>query len=125
MKTLQEKRQANGRTLALNGTAWRKLRAAVLRLTPLCRHCPSPATDVDHVDNDPSNNDRDNLQGLCHECHSRKTNADMGRRVAYGCNDKGIPLDKSHPWHVEKSPVTGGLVPIGNHCFDANRESPK
>ena len=125
MKTLQEKRRANGRTLALNGTAWRKLRASVLRLTPLCQHCQLPATDVDHVDNDPSNNDRDNLQGLCHGCHSRKTNADMGRNVAYGCDDKGIPLDKSHPWHVEKSPATDGVVPRGNHRLNANRESLK
>ena len=102
MKTLKQRQQETGRTLALDGAAWRKLRAAVLREQPLCAcGCGQLATDVDHIDNDPTNNERDNLQGLCHECHSRKTQADMGKRVAWGCDANGMPLDPSHPWRNE------------------------
>ena len=126
MRTLQDKRESNGRTLALNGAAWRRLRASVLRLTPMCQHCRiEVATDVDHRDNDPTNNSIDNLQALCHECHSRKTASDMGRRVAYGCNANGIPIDSNHPWNVEKSPATGNVEPTGYHRITANRESLK
>lgn len=84
-KTLKEKREANARTLALDGAAWRKLRAAVLRDDPLCPECSivgelRPATDVDHIDNDPTNNDRSNLVGLCKSHHSKKTwNEQRGR----------------------------------------------
>ncbi|WP_449390656.1 HNH endonuclease signature motif containing protein [Eoetvoesiella caeni] len=103
----------NGRTLALTSAAWRRLRDVVLSRDPICRQCwddyerITPSTDVDHRDNDPSNNDLDNLQGLCHECHSRKTNRDMGRRVAYGCDAQGNPLDPEHHWN-KKSPATEG-----------------
>lgn len=67
-----------GRTLALNGTAWRRLRALVLSEQPLCPQCLSvghlvPAVEVDHVDGDPTNNSLDNLQGLCKMHHGQKT----------------------------------------------------
>lgn len=125
MRTLADKRKSNGRTLALDGAAWRKLRASVLREQPLCEHClrnddrPVMATDVDHIDNDPTNNSRDNLQSLCHECHSRKTQADMGKLVRYGCDERGFPLDPEHPWNREKSPATEGHKPTGKACFFA------
>lgn len=91
------------RTLALSSAAWRRLREAVLSAEPLCRHCAArgwmtPATDVDHRDNDPSNNARENLQALCHECHSIKTNLDMGRSVKSAHGLDGMPLDPQHPW---------------------------
>lgn len=103
-KTLKEKQQANGRTLALDGAAWRKLRALVLSDKPLCEHCERrglivQATDVDHKDNNPSNNERDNLASLCHSCHSLKTMADMGHDVYLGCDVNGMPLDPNHPWN--------------------------
>lgn len=104
-KTLRDKQKANGRTLALNGLAWRKLRALVLCERPLCEACSkrgraTPATDVDHIDNDPTNNDRGNLASLCHPCHSRKTQADMGKQIKYGCDTNGMPLDPDHHWNV-------------------------
>lgn len=104
MKTLKERQQETGRTLSLNGVRWRRLRAAVLEREPLCRDCwkrgrLTTATDVDHHDNDPSNNDPENLVPLCHECHSRKTQADMGKRVSMGCDADGQPLDPDHPWN--------------------------
>lgn len=115
-KTLKEKQQANGRTLALNGAAWRRLRALVLSRDPLCRECMRddgravPATDVDHHDNDPSNNDLLNLVSLCHFHHSRKTAREMGGSVRMGCDAHGMPLDPCHVWNAavraERSPAT-------------------
>ncbi|KAA0893071.1 HNH endonuclease [Pusillimonas sp. ANT_WB101] len=94
----------NGRTLLLGSAAWHRLRDVVLSRDPMCVHClargiHTPARDVDHIDNEPSNNDLDNLQGLCGPCHSRKTAADMGKRVAYGCDVLGNPLDPDHHWN--------------------------
>ena len=63
-------------------TRWKRLRAAVLRAEPLCRHCaavdrPEPATDVDHVVRHGGDVrkfwDPHNLQPLCARCHARKT----------------------------------------------------
>lgn len=106
-RTLKEKAESNGRTLKLDGAAWRKLRAQVLSEQPLCPECQEngalvPATEVDHIDNDPTNNLRSNLQGMCRAHHSAKTHADMGHRVRTGCDASGMPSDPSHPWN-EKS----------------------
>jgi len=64
---------------------WRdRIRPAQLRREPLCEACLMKgktvlATDVDHIDGNPYDNDEENLQSLCHECHSRKTvNEDGG-----------------------------------------------
>ena len=122
-RTLKEKQQSNGRTLALNSTAWRKLRATVLRESPLCALCrTATATEVDHVDDDPTNNDRANLSALCKPCHSRKTNADRGHNVTFGCDIHGMPLDPNHPWNLEKSPATGAVKPTGYPFVSANRK---
>lgn len=103
------------RTLPLNGSAWQRLRESVLNGEPLCRQCVREgrtvvATDVDHRDGDPGNNDAVNLQPLCHSCHSRKTAADHGKHVTWGCDADGMPLDPAHPWRqaieAEKSPAT-------------------
>ena len=88
------------RTLALNTAAWQRLRASVLAEQPLCAcGCMGIATDVDHINGDPSDNSRENLQGLTHECHSRKTARDHGRRVNGGCDATGQPSDPAHPWN--------------------------
>ena len=58
------------------------LRPGQLLREPCCRECArrgirTPATDVDHVRDHRGDwalfTDRDNLQSLCHSCHSRKT----------------------------------------------------
>ena len=58
------------------------LRPGQLLREPFCRECArqglrTPATDVDHVRDHRGDwalfTDRDNLQSLCHSCHSRKT----------------------------------------------------
>ena len=125
MRTLKDKQQANGRTLALDGAAWRKLRASVLSSEPLCEHCSKrglivQATDVDHIDDDASNNDRGNLASLCHSCHSHKTMASMGHNVYMGCDVNGMPIDPSHPWNLEKSRATDELQPTGYTSLLAN-----
>lgn len=95
------------RTLKLNGAAWQRLRASVLRDEPLCRHCAArgltvEATDVDHM-NGADDNRRESLQPLCHECHSRKTARDNGKRVTCGHDDSGQPADPMHPWNQSKN----------------------
>ncbi len=99
------------RTLKLNGAKWQKLRAAVLARECLCRHCAARgltvlATDVDHM-NGADDNHMDSLQPLCHECHSRKTARDQGKRVAYGCDVNGYPADPSHHWNQVAVGVPG------------------
>ena len=58
------------------------LRPSQLIREPFCRECArygirTPAADVDHVRDHKGDwnlfTDRDNLQSLCHACHSRKT----------------------------------------------------
>lgn len=125
-RTLRDKQEANGRTLALDGAAWRKLRAFVLAGEPLCRHCTARgltviATDLDHRDNDPSNNDMVNLVPLCHSCHSLKTAKDMGRNVRLGCDASGVPMDASHHWN--KSPATEQRKPTVAPSFNTMSEA--
>lgn len=105
MKTLKQRQAETGRTLALDSAAWRRLRASVLREVPICEYCErAEATEVDHIDNDPSNNDRSNLASACKPCHSRKTQADMGKRVTWGCDPHGMPLDPNHHWSNARLP---------------------
>lgn len=117
------------RTLSLNSTAWKRLRAEVLASEPLCRMCKArglvvPATDVDHINNNTGDytddNRREALQSLCHECHSRKTAAEMGKSVTWGCDVNGVPLDPAHPWNrAEKSPATAAektALPLLFYC---------
>ncbi len=65
------------------GHRWRKLRERILNRDPLCQAagCDRDATDVDHiVPRSRGGTDGDNnLQGLCHECHSAKTAREDGR----------------------------------------------
>ncbi|WP_157896746.1 HNH endonuclease signature motif containing protein [Acidovorax carolinensis] len=122
------------RTLKLNGSAWQKLRASVLAGEPLCRHCAArglvvPATDVDHM-NGADDNRLESLQPLCHECHSRKTAAEHGKRATYGCDASGTPADPSHYWNqavvrdpgaspapaFKKSPATDRPRPSCSPC---------
>lgn len=59
---------------------WRRIRLMHLRAHPLCVQClvagrTVPATDVDHITPlaHGGTHAEDNLQSLCHSCHSRKT----------------------------------------------------
>jgi 5-methylcytosine-specific restriction protein A len=94
-------RQAK-RALNTGSAAWRAIRAQVLSEQPLCPLCHAegravPAVDVDHKDNNPSNNARENLWGLCRSHHSEKTAVEQagGEWQAKGCGADGWPLARS------------------------------
>lgn len=64
---------------------WQRQRVMFLARHPLCVNCEkegrvTAATEVDHVVPlaQGGTNDDDNLQALCHSCHSRKTATDQG-----------------------------------------------
>ena len=64
---------------------WRAPGAAVRAAADPRRGLRTPATDVDHIRDHKGDwglfTDRENLQSLCHSCHSRKTAAEMlGKR---------------------------------------------
>ena len=121
-KTLKQRQMETGRTLSLNGKAWRDLREVVLHRDPLCVACGAPATDVDHIDNDPTDNRLEALQSLCHSCHSHKTQTGKLPTI-YG--EDGLPT--TGPWanmvadlqvqrmysFDEKSPATEASEPTG------------
>ena len=73
---------------ALYGTRlWKRIRARQLAKEPWCKECLraniyTPATDVDHIERHMGDKEkffRGPFQSLCHACHSRKTNEEMGR----------------------------------------------
>lgn len=59
------------------GRKWRDFRREWFRDQPLCVLCGKPATELDHVIPHRGNMDlfwdEGNLQGLCKECHVKKT----------------------------------------------------
>jgi hypothetical protein len=92
----------------LYGSArWKRIRAYVLRIHPLCKFCldwgiVTPATTVDHIE--PHRGDinkfwchEDGLQSLCHQCHvSTKYFIELhGYNPTIGLD--GWPVDKRHP----------------------------
>ena len=99
-RSLKQKQVSNGRVLGLSSRAWRRLREFQLNRQPLCEHCFDDkglcvvATDVDHIDNDPSNNELSNLASLCHSCHSKKTMRDMGYKPKVAIGVDGYPIDE-------------------------------
>ena len=124
-------KKGNGRLLPLNSEAWYRLRRSVLAEQPLCQYCPpgviTPATEVDHKNNDPADNSRENLVSCCKPCHSIKTMADLrGRPARMGCDAEGNPINPAHPWN-EKSRATDSPEPTGSPSFNAdclkNRQS--
>jgi hypothetical protein len=56
-------------------SAWRELRARVLKEEPTCRACGAPSSDVDHIiaAADGGSDDRANLRALCNPCHKKHT----------------------------------------------------
>lgn len=74
------------RDYSLSSVFWARLRAMVLSENPLCVACDArgrvtAAREVDHVNSDPNDNARTNLQGLCTPCHSRKTAQEVNART--------------------------------------------
>lgn len=98
-------------------TAWRKIRAKVLRKRPLCIRCFEKATIVDHKidrrDRPDLQFDEGNLQPLCMACHNLKTNYTVKAkdlRVPWQgvqWNPDGTPAD-GHPWSTGKNVLFKG-----------------
>ena len=74
------------------------MRAAQLLLDPFCAECAKQgrrvrASDVDHIRDHKGNAkiffDANNLQSLCHSCHSRKTLAELQRTGAANYPPRG------------------------------------
>lgn len=131
IRTKRWTKKGNGRLLPLNSEAWYRLRRSVLAEQPLCQYCRpgviTPATEVDHKNNDPADNSRENLVSCCKPCHSIKTMADMyGRPARMGCDAEGKPINPAHPWN-EKSRATDSPEPTRSPSFNAdclkNRQS--
>ena len=83
------------------GSKWRKERALFLLEHPWCVDCQKdgkrePATEVDHKiphKGDPKLFwDKNNWQGLCHACHSRKTALEDG---GFGRSPRGEKVSKN------------------------------
>lgn len=118
IRTKRWTKKGNGRLLPLNSEAWYRLRRTVLAEVPLCQYCPpgviTPATEVDHKNNDPADNSRENLVSCCKPCHSIKTMADLyGRPARLGCDVDGWPINPSHHFNeaaVGASGASGGDV---------------
>lgn len=108
---------------------WRKIRVLKLATDPLCEDCEAmgryvSASVVDHrkavsQGGDPFPPLAD-LASLCPPCHSAKTargdeaGAARSSKPRKGCNPDGTPLDRRHPWHVDR-PHMGqgyGKLPI-------------
>lgn len=58
--------------------------------------------EVDHIISleDGGNNDDENLQLLCLECHLKKTAKDRKYIDRSGVNESGIPLGINHHWNT-------------------------
>lgn len=73
----QQNRQ-HTRAFHTGSKAWRLLREVILMRDGFtCAACKGYGDQVDHIDGDSHNNDHDNLQTLCHVCHSRKTRTEL------------------------------------------------
>lgn len=82
------------------GSAWDRIRKAVIASHPLCNPCIAAgryvaATQVDHIKpkDDGGSDDWDNLQPICDECHAIKSSAE-GIRAKGGKVRPRIRFDK-------------------------------
>lgn len=88
------------------GHAWRKLRAHILSIEPLCRSCAArgrvaAGSEVDHVTpkSKGGTDDVSNLQSLCKSCHSDKTMRESVRGTT-GAIDRTYPRVRNYAIRV-------------------------
>ncbi|MGY1439521.1 HNH endonuclease signature motif containing protein [Streptomyces reniochalinae] len=56
---------------------WKKIRARVLERDPVCKICGvRPSSHCDHIQAKTDDHAIDRLQGVCAECHARKSSAE-------------------------------------------------
>ena len=108
------------------GREWKLLRARILLRDGYVCQCTgcktadrvTPATEVDHIigkakwhaerGNLDGVDDESNLQAINVECHKIKTAIEAGRRIKYGFDATGFPLDPAHPWCVQRAAKLAG-----------------
>jgi len=94
----------------INGTRcygydWEKAREEFLTLHPICAMtgCGQPSTIVDHVTPHKGDPvlfwDTDNWQALCETCHNKHKQLKEKGKHSPACSQKGLPIDKDHPWN--------------------------
>lgn len=83
--TVSSNPEAEQRT---RGRKWMDIRAKWFRTHPLCVQCErmgrvAEATELDHIIPliDGGKDDASNMQGLCHDCHERKTSGEARIRA--------------------------------------------
>lgn len=78
---MQRNRETHTNRHIYNSKRWRILRKKILFESPICQNCDQQlATDVDHIkpiEQGGAAWSKQNLQALCHQCHSTKTKQDM------------------------------------------------
>lgn len=96
---------------------WQQESKAFLRINPLCVKCEehgytTSAVVVDHTEPHKGDMvlfwDKSKWQGLCKECHDRKTATEDGgfghdsgsHKPGKSCGVDGIPNDSSHHWNA-------------------------
>ena len=89
----------------ITGDRLQEIRRLHFLQNPLCVHCEAKglvtlATELDHIVamGNGGEDVQSNRQGLCHDCHSIKTAADMNYRPT-GCTADGLPTDPRHHWN--------------------------
>lgn len=74
---------------------WHRTRCRILERDPICCACHlMPPAEVDHI-HDPHDHDDTNLQGLCTDCHKRKTQAEA--QAARARKTRRRPQREQHP----------------------------
>lgn len=70
---------------------WKKLRSIVLNRDPICKLCNNAYSEqVDHINEDWTNNHMKNLQGVCASCHSKKTRNSQTSASKNSCARVGL-----------------------------------
>lgn len=91
---MYEERQTRTR-----GRRWMRMRKVVLIEEPVCKICGKrPSTQVDHKNpiEDGGTDERENLQGICNDCHDEKTRKDRGLRPRPNkIGLDGYPIERS------------------------------
>lgn len=93
-------------TKRIRGRELQRIRKRILQRDPLCIECKKhkrvrASTQVDHIvplyiGGEESD---DNRQGLCDQCHEKKTRIDLGHRQRVAFDANGYPIDKDHHWN--------------------------
>jgi 5-methylcytosine-specific restriction endonuclease McrA len=83
----REKQTRKARWHGYGTTRWRKMRARLLALHPLCVECTGIATVLDHITSVRDGGDawaESNLQSLCESCHNSKSGRESHAPRTYG-----------------------------------------